>query len=478
MSAAPPPVSLSDVEHVAAAARALLGQRGPLVLAVSGGRDSMVLLHAVQQALGLATPGAGHTGSMRSVRVATFDHGTGSAATAAVSLVSAYAARLGLPVFVGRASVAGTTEAEWRAARWSFLRSVTPAGGTIATAHTCDDHIETVVMRVLRGAGARGLAGLLPAAAGLTRPFLTLSRATLERYAELHDVPFVDDPSNQSRRHLRNRVRLDLLPTVRAHRPRFEVEMAEVAARAAALRADIDRVSARYYRSEEGTDRFFVARDELATYDSAALCVLWPAIAARAGVTLDRRGTLRLAQFTTSGAPGARIQLSGGVEVYRHRAASGDGFVFRRVGTRSPTEQVPLAGVVEFGPWRFRPTPPLHVEGKTGGRPIETSDHTGSVSTDDAWSAELPADSRLTVREWRPGDRMRSGLTNPARRVKRFFSDARIPSPSRAGWPVVLADDEIVWIPGIRRVRAAAERSGRPTVRYICERCDGPLAYN
>jgi tRNA(Ile)-lysidine synthase len=73
---------------------------------------------------------------------------------------------------------------------------------------------------------------------------------------------------------------------------------------------------------------------------------------------------------------------------------------------------------------------------------------------------------------------MRLGASERARRVKRFFSDVRIPGVSREGWPVVLADDEIVWIPGVRRVRAAPERSGRPTVRYVCERFDGGLAHS
>jgi tRNA(Ile)-lysidine synthase len=100
------------------------------------------------------------------------------------------------------------------------------------------------------------------------------------------------------------------------------------------------------------------------------------------------------------------------------------------------------------------------------------------VERRDAWTAELPAHGRLSIREWRPGDRMRLDEGGAARRVKRFLADARVPGPDRAGWPVVLLDSEIVWIPGVRRSRAAADRSGRPTVRYICERFDGGLPDN
>lgn len=473
MPSVPLSESPSDRDQVDAAVRVLLTTRAPIVLAVSGGRDSMVLLDAVHRVLA-----SGRSVRAASVIVATFDHGTGAAATAAAALVAEQARARDFDVRAGRSTVTAATEAAWRAARWSFLRSVTPPGGLVATAHTRDDNLETVVMRALRGAGARGLAALATPVAGIARPFLPIPRSLIAQYAAHHDVPFVNDPSNGSERHLRNRVRLDLLPAVRALRPRFEAEMLALAKRAAELRADIDTFVTQHLLVETEPGRFRVARDELAAYDSAALCVLWPAVAARAGVTLDRRGTLRLAQFTTSGAPGARIQLSGGVEVYRHRDASGDGFVFRRAIRRSFSHvQLPLAGVVQFGAWRFRPASSV-ADGGASGHLAETPNDPRRVRSEDAWAADLPADRPLTVREWRPGDRMRPGPLRPARRVKRFFGDARIPSPSRSGWPVVLADDEIVWIPGVRRARAAPERSGRPTVRYICERFDGGLAYS
>jgi tRNA(Ile)-lysidine synthetase-like protein len=240
---------------------------------------------------------------------------------------------------------------------------------------------------------------------------------------------------------------------------------------------DIDDFVARLLRVDAETGSVRVARDELPTYDSAALCVLWPAIAARAGVTLDRRGTLRLSQFTTAGTPGSRIQVSGGVEVYRHRDETGDGFVFRRMaGHTRPDIRLPLTGVVDLGAWRFRPAPSPDIE-SADERTAEQSDRAG-VGSRGAWSAELPGDCQLTVRAWRPGDRMRVATSGSARRVKRFFSDARIPSPMRAGWPVVLAGDEIVWIPGVRGVRVVPERSGRPVIRYTCEWFDSGLAYN
>jgi len=161
--------------------------------------------------------------------------------------------------------------------------------------------------------------------------------------------------------------------------------------------------------------------------------------------------------------------LSGGVEVFRHR----DFFVLRRSSPRREAAPVSLDGVVRFGEWRFWPVPrvPGHDERASSESPGEK----GRQQREDCWVADLPADRHLSVRAWRPADRMRPRTREAARRVKRFFGDAQIPGPSRAGWPVVLADDEIVWIPGVRRSDAASERSGRPVVRYACERTLGGL---
>jgi tRNA(Ile)-lysidine synthase len=151
---------------------------------------------------------------------------------------------------------------------------------------------------------------------------------------------------------------------------------------------------------------------------------------------------------------GAEMQLAGGVEVLVGR----DEIVLRPRRSRSPAAagsdymvEVPLADGVEVGPWRLR-------EGEHG-------------AAGGACVAWLPTDRPLTVRAWRAGDRMRVGRA--ARRVKRFFADARVPGRDRPGWPVVLAGGEIVWIPGVRRSDAATDRPGRPGVHYLCERIDG-----
>jgi tRNA(Ile)-lysidine synthase len=143
----------------------------------------MALMSAVYDAVS-----AERLGSPR-VRVLTFNHGTGPHADAARRARRGRCGAAGFEVRAGRAELCGANEAVWRAARWRFLRDASE-GAVIATAHTRDDQIETVAMRVLRGAGARGLAGLDVAAPGVVRPFLDVTRAAIQEYARDRGVRF------------------------------------------------------------------------------------------------------------------------------------------------------------------------------------------------------------------------------------------------------------------------------------------------
>src|SRR6478672_8030857 len=302
-----PAVEASDVERAVGSA---LSGDSPAVLAVSGGLDSMVLLTA---ASGLPAR------ARRNISVATFDHGTGTAASSAAALVTRSAARAGFPCVTGRAATVGTREEEWRRGRWDFLQDVAAKrGANVVTAHTRDDQVETVFMRILRDAGPRGLAGLY-ADSEILRPFLDISRETLAAYALEHDVPFVQDPSNFDRKHLRNRIRLDILPSIIRHHPSFPSELLTLASESAKWRRSLEDLAGTVEAESERDGAFRISRRSLAGYDVDSLRVLWPALAARASVVMDRRGTHRAAEFTIRGETGGAIQLSGGVEIVMRR---------------------------------------------------------------------------------------------------------------------------------------------------------------
>ncbi len=432
-----PPAS----DPVAAALRPALAGAGPLVLAVSGGRDSMALLAAVHRA-GLAAQVAA---------VATFDHGTGPDGRAAAALVERVATAAGLPVVVGRADAPlAPTEAAWRTARLAFLRDVAQRhAARLVTAHTRDDQRETVAFRILRRSGPRGLAGL-DTDGGPLRPFLTLTRADVAAWAEAHGVTWAEDPSNAVRRHARNRLRLDLLPALESAHPGFGSWLDGLGQRSAAWRRRMDELAAELDRGGTagvGSPEHVIAAHAVADYTPDELAVVWPALLARHGVTVDWRGTQRLSRFTTAHAVGSRLPLSGHTEVVRVR----DGFVVRRTAPRDVADlslERPLVPGVRFDGWRF------HSAG-SGAEP---------------WRARLPAGPTLTLRAWTDGDRLRQ-VGAPPRRVARFLAEAGIAGPDRRGWPVVLADGEIVWIPGVRCGHVAGP--GEPAVEWSGERIAG-----
>jgi tRNA(Ile)-lysidine synthase len=300
-------VEASQLESVVGSA---LADCAHAVLAVSGGLDSMVLLTAASR----LPPRA-----RRNILVATFDHGTGKAAGRAAALVARQAYRAGFLCVTGRASTIGTKEEEWRRGRWAFLQRVAEKRGScVVTAHNLDDQVETVFMRILRDAGPRGLAGLY-ADSEIVRPFLNISRARLAEYARRNRVPFVQDPSNCDRRHLRNRIRLDILPCIVKRNPTFPDELLSLARKSAEWRRSLEDLAGSVESESEREGGLRINRSSLQGFDEDCLRVLWPALAARASVVMDRRGTHRAAEFTIKGATGGTIQLSGGVEIVMRR---------------------------------------------------------------------------------------------------------------------------------------------------------------
>jgi len=421
------------------AVRSTLGAHPRVVLAVSGGLDSMSLLDAAARAV-----------DADKLVIATFDHGTGKAAREAVRLVQSRASSLGIACESARANKTLRSEAELRRARWDFLRHIAQRfDARVATAHTADDQLETVLMRVIRGAGARGLAGLY-AAGGPLRPFLQITRGQLETYARDRRLQFVNDPSNDSPLFFRNRVRHDLLPALRRARPAIARDLLRVSEAAAVWRSDVDAFVADHipFARLSASRSFEVTLSPLAGMSPAELSVLWPAIAAKFGLILDRRGIARLSAFTIGGRVGSRIQLSSGWSAVRSRdgvtvSASSD----LALATASAT--IDPSGQTLWGAWSFRRS---------------------ELDPDAKWSSRLPSDAILTVRAWQPGDRMRS-TSGSYRKVKQFLSRAGVTGHKRAGWPVVLAGDEIVWIPGVRRSNIT-ERLGTAGLPFICEFID------
>ena len=429
---------------VLAAARQAAGDPNRrLVLAVSGGLDSMALLRAMLDAA-----------PSRIAAVATFDHGTGAAASLAVRHVRAIARNAGVRFATARLDKSAPhpegREAGWRMARYAFLHSTAARlGAAVATAHTADDQVETVLLRILRGSGARGLAALY-ADSPIVRPFLGVRRASLEAFMRRAGASWIDDPSNGSPAYARNRVRHDLLPALRGVDASFDAGLLSVARRAAALRREVEAFVDVVLSPRVRDGCLVVASRELMGYDADSHAMLWPALAGRVGLALDARGIRRIASFASSHPCGGSIPLAGGWSL----EATRDAYILQRqvLPVALPATALPSVGSVAWGNFRFRV-----VDGPVTASP---------------WGANIPAADGAVVRPWRPGDRLEAAEGQQPRRVKRYLSDAGLRGAARTGWPVVVTGQDIVWIPGVRRSDAATDRSGRPVRHYLCERND------
>ena len=192
----------------------LLPPSGEIIVAVSGGADSLCLLHLLHRLCG---PGKRYP-ELR-LHAAHLNHklrGEASAQDAAV--VAQIATAWGLPLTVGELDVPALARQERRSledaartARYRFLREVA-RGQPIAVAHHADDQVETLLLHWLRGAGLAGMVGILPRQQDIIRPLLEVSHAQTVAYCQQHQIVPLQDASNTDPRFLRNRIRHELLP--------------------------------------------------------------------------------------------------------------------------------------------------------------------------------------------------------------------------------------------------------------------------
>jgi len=216
---------------LAARVRLTLDERGLLrgatrvLVACSGGPDSQVLLHV------LASLRDRHGCELVAAGV---DHGLRPEAPEELNFAARLAAQLGLPFVSLRVvvPVGASLQAQAREARYAALLQCAREQGAqrVAVGHTMDDQAETVLARLLRGAGLEGLQGVVPRRAdGVVRPLIDVRRRDVQRYAAEQQLAFAEDPSNRDERYLRVRVRRALLPQLEVENPRLTEHLAALA---------------------------------------------------------------------------------------------------------------------------------------------------------------------------------------------------------------------------------------------------------
>ena len=419
-------------------------ETGPALVAVSGGRDSVVLLDllvATQEDHGLK------------LMVAHVDHGITHESAEVAEQVRALATEYGLPFFQTRCQLGpDATETEARSRRYAWLEGRRQALGAavILLAHHADDQAETVLMRALSGSGPAGLAGMAPRQGPLVRPLLGFGRQELEQYAVERGLSWWDDPANADPRHFRSWVREELLPRLRARIPDIEPRLLKLGDQARADRgawnALLDVLPELDCRLEP--DGCSVAAPVLARYDSGLAATVLQALARRAGCVLGRTRAERVLRMAQRGMSGRTVELGGR---WRAELAFGRLRIFSQVAQPVPhmiPVPLPRHGDVEWGSWsiRWQPEPAPAAQQRK------------------ARSAWFPPEE-LVLRAARSGERMRPLGGVGSRSLGRCFQEARVPKSWRAGWPVFASEGEVVWIPGVCRSGVLVPEAGTEAVR-------------
>lgn len=448
-NAAPDAVAASTLRAHLAARLAEAGVGADAVLvAVSGGPDSMVLLHLLAE----LAPRRGLT-----LTVGHVDHGIDPRSGAVAERVRAAAARLGIPVLqrsLGLGSAANETRA--RTARYAALTALRREAGArwIVTAHHADDQAETVLLRVLRGSGPAGLAAMALRRGHLIRPLLDVPRAVLAAFLEERGLDAWDDPANRDPRHDRSWLRTVIMPALTARRVDTPALLGRTAALAAADRTAWDTLLDAWpdleTRAEPGGCSVAVA--PLLRYDSALGSALVRALGRRAGVTIGSVRAARVLAWLPNAQSGGWVSVGGGSRATRQHDRL---HVTRPAAPAAPVAPVVLEGArgeARTGEWRFRWTPESAGEPRREGA--------------SAWFAPGP----LVVRAVAAGDRIRPLGGRGSRRVVRCLQDAGIPAPERQQWPVVERDGTILWVTGICRAEGACPTPGTEAMRVDVDR--------
>jgi tRNA(Ile)-lysidine synthase len=429
-----------------------------LAMGLSGGADSVALLRilaARSKELGIV-PHAAH-----------LHHGLrGDEADADLEFCRVLAAELRVPFHQSRVDTGAeaqanaatgkpneTIEEAARRLRYAWFRHLLAAGevDAVATAHTLDDQAETVLARFLRGAWTEGLAGIHPVIefpeGRIVRPLLATTRAEVEAFLHALTQDWREDSSNRHLTYTRNRIRHQLLPLLETWNPRLREHLAQMAMLALDEEAwwndELKRVEPQLLmegRPVRGGGR--AAGSEIAI-DVTRLAALAPALqrrllrqaAERTGTATDFQATEALRRLALEGRAGQKLHPAPGLvaeRTPRELRLTAGGMASPSAGGSGelPEYRVAIPGEIDARAFGLRIRAKMAASGERGGEAAGTQ-------------------ALATLRNWKPGDRVRLRHSGAPRKVKEVLERMRVTGTARATWPVLEWGGRIVWMQGV-----------------------------
>lgn len=417
-----------------------------IVVGVSGGADSLALLHLLLRLMG----------SERLV-VAHLDHGWREGSAADAAFVRNTAVSWNIP-FHGRRleeKPESGLEAYGRQARYDFFKQVALCENAtfIVVGHTRDDQIETIMMNLIRGSGPEGLTGMEPMSHSgvgnvmIIRPLLHTSRQEIERYCQQHNLHPIQDETNQDTSFLRNRIRHELLPLLQTYNSQFDrhlLQMADILQEEnvyleSALMGLLQSLFARWgegwialHKSVWQKQRIAMRR-RLLRHMMSNLDPKQTEIGYR--VINDVLDLIEKDQF------GSQYSLPASITVEIEENTILFSLPEAQIESVEPN--------IEGDDWQSL-TPPCDIIFKSGWR-LTMKAETMPLPTPSKLEAHLkPVEGQFSIRTRQDGDRVKPlGMNGRSRKLKKIMSEKHVPRHLRDKWPLLIYEDEIVWVPGL-----------------------------
>ena len=463
--------------------QSLLSPNLPIVVAVSGGADSLCLLGTLHE--------QGYP-----LVVAHFDHQLRADSANDAKFVEEIAAQYQLPFLLGTADVNAyakkhkqTIEEAARNSRYQFFfeQARLHKAQAVAVGHTADDQVETVLMHFLRGAGLNGLKGILPRTIlphfdpeiPIVRPILDLWRADTEAYCAVHGLIPREDPTNASQDYFRNRLRHTLIPELENYNPRFRETLARTSH---ALQGDHALLTELITKTWQQ-----VVKDENSTHISFLLPTFYPLSPAlirniiKNGMEKLLPGqsdlsfsTLeRAAAFITDPNSPQRIDLASGLFLLKEADA---------LHLTADERHLPLDGLPqisrEIASAVKLPRNDMPFDLKLGVGWVLTVSNLGTehiAHSADPFQVTLDADmlhGELSLRTRQSGDRFHPlGMDGKSMKLKDFFINVKLSKRARDGYPLLCDEEGIIWVPGYRLAhRVRVTDVTRRRIRFVLKR--------
>lgn len=439
----------------------------PLVVGVSGGPDSLALLHILKT-----------LSPANQLVVAHVNHGLRSTAVSDAYFVQQTAVSWNLPYFIETIDVAQlaqqkgmSLEEAGRTARYRFFAQVAEQVGakSVVVAHNADDQAETVLMHLLRGSGLAGLQGMLSVGKvpgnpelNLIRPFLQISRTDIEAYCQEFQLNARIDGSNQDITFFRNRVRHELIPLLAQSTPHIKERLQQLSAviqadEALLAKLTTDAWTAVFLSQGNGWLKLHKSRWTQLPLSlkrrvlRQAVAQLRPSLQDIGFSPIEQaRLIAESSPISTQATLPGNLTLTVGYEELTITAVSTAPPITLPQLLLSKPQPLPIPGSILLANGWALTTTPLHVD-----------EATNIGQNPDPWTAFIAGSSTLHVRPRADGERFWPlGMAGNSAKVQDVMVNRKIPAPLRPLWPIVANENHLVWLVGHHideRVRITAE---------------------